>query len=316
MKRPLLALSGGVGGAKLALGLARVLEERLVVVANTGDDFVHLGLYVSPDIDSIAYALAGVVNQQTGWGRAEETWNFLSTLGELGGEAWFRLGDKDLAVHVLRTQALAGGATLSDVTSRLSAALGIRARIAPMSDDPVRTIVLSREGDLPFQHYFVRRRAEPSVTGFRYDGAERARPSPLFLGALEDRELAGVVFCPSNPYVSIGPILALPEMDARLRALVAPVVAVSPIVGGQAVKGPAAKMMRELGVPATALEIARLYAARGILRGFVLDRADAALEPEVARLGLRTLVTDTVMRSEEDKTALARAVIDFLEEIR
>jgi LPPG:FO 2-phospho-L-lactate transferase len=308
----LLVLSGGVGGAKLALGLARVVDgERLVIVANTGDDFVHLGLYVSPDLDSITYALAGVVNPETGWGRAEETWSFLAALAELGGDSWFRLGDKDLAVHVLRTLRLAQGATLSEVAAQLAGALGVKARVVPMSDDPVRTIVLTERGELSFQDYLVRLRAEPVVTGFRYEGAARARVGPALLRALSDPELAGVVVCPSNPYVSIGPILAVPGVEQRLRALRVPLVAVSPIVGGEAVKGPAAKMMRELGVPASALEIARSYSARGILGGFVLDRADAALEAEVARLGVRTLVTRTVMRSLEDKIALAREVVDF-----
>jgi LPPG:FO 2-phospho-L-lactate transferase len=313
----ILALSGGVGGAKLALGLARAADATgLTLVTNTGDDFVHMGLYVSPDTDSILYTLAGVANPETGWGRAGETWNFLAATAALQGEDWFRLGDKDLAVHVLRTHRLAAGDSLSDVTARLSSAFGVKARLVPMSDDPVRTVVETDEGDLPFQHYFVRRRCEPVARGFRYEGAASARPSRGLLEALGDPELAAIVVCPSNPFVSIGPILALPGVVEKLRARRAPMVAVSPIVGGEAVKGPLAKMMREQGREASALEIARGYVERGLVDGFVLDRADARLEGDVARLGVRALATDTVMRTDEDRVRLAREVIDFAISLR
>jgi LPPG:FO 2-phospho-L-lactate transferase len=311
-----LALSGGVGGAKLALGLARALAiaggaSQLTIVANTGDDFEHLGLSISPDLDSLMYTLAGVADPERGWGRAGETWNFLAGLGELGNEAWFRLGDKDLAVHVLRSHRLAKGDSLSHVTASFCRALGVHARLVPMSDDPVRTIVLSSDGELPFQEYFVRRRCEPKVTGFRYEGAASARPSAGLIEALDDPNLKGVIFCPSNPFVSTGPILALPGVEARLRELKVPVVAVSPIVGGDAVKGPLAKMMRELGLGATAVEVARCYVARGLLDGFVLDTVDGHLVDDVSSLGPRAIAYQTVMRSLEDRVGLARQVIDF-----
>jgi LPPG:FO 2-phospho-L-lactate transferase len=313
MTTSFVALSGGVGGAKLAFGLARALERtpgaRLTVVANTGDDFEHMGLSISPDVDSLVYTLAGVANPETGWGRAHETWSFLGAVKELGGEDWFRLGDKDLALHVLRTHALRNGRSLTDVTAQLGRALGVSATVVPMSDDPVRTIVLTNEGELPFQEYFVRRRCDPVVTGFRYDGAERSRPSRGLLEALGAPDLAGIIVCPSNPFVSIGPILAVPGVLERLQELRVPVVAVSPIVGGRAVKGPAAKMMDELGIDASALEIARTYRARGILDGFVFDRVDAHLEGELARLGVSALATDTVMRSDDDRVRLAQDVI-------
>jgi LPPG:FO 2-phospho-L-lactate transferase len=312
----ILALSGGVGGAKLALGLARVLEPKsLTIVANTGDDFQHLGLYVSPDLDSIMYTLANIANPETGWGRAAESWSFLGALAELGGESWFRLGDKDLAVHVLRTQWLARGDSLSDVTARLCGALGVQARLLPVSDDPVRTIVLTKEGELTFQEYFVRRRCEPAVVGFRYEGALQSRASRGLMEALEDPDLEAVVVCPSNPFVSVGPILAVPGVKERLRALRVPIVAVSPIVGRRAVKGPAAKMMAELGIEASALAIARGYAERDLIDGFVLDRADAQQADEVSRLGVRPLATPTVMQSLDDRVRLAREVVDFAREI-
>jgi LPPG:FO 2-phospho-L-lactate transferase len=307
-----VALSGGVGGAKLALGLANVLKAgSLTIVANTGDDFEHLGLSISPDLDSIMYTLAGLANPDTGWGRAEETWQFLKTLAELGGDSWFRLGDKDLAVHVLRTHLRASGASLSEATARLCRALHVDAQLVPMSDEPVRTFVLTTEGELSFQDYFVRKRCEPRVTGFRYEGAARAKPSAAVLDALRAPTLAGVIVCPSNPFVSIGPILAVPGMEEALRARRVPVVAVSPIVGGAAVKGPAAKMMMELRLPATALEVARGYATRGIVDGFIFDSVDAHVSDEVSRLGLRARSTKTVMHSLDDRVDLAREAIDF-----
>ena len=312
----IVALSGGVGGAKLALGLAHVVEpSALTVVANTGDDFEHLGLYVSPDLDSILYALAGVVNPATGWGRADETWSFLEALERLGGETWFRLGDRDLAVHVERTHRLAGGASLSDVTTHLATALGVRARLVPMCDAPVRTVVLGPAGELPFQRWFVERRCEPAVTGFRYDGAHAARPSPGFEAALADPALEAVVICPSNPFVSTGPILAVPGVVERLQAGRVPIVGVSPLVGGAAVKGPLAKMMRELGMAVTSLEVARLYLERGTLDAFVVDHEDAHEAAGIARLGVRLHVTNTVMNTLEERIALGREVVGLAREM-
>jgi LPPG:FO 2-phospho-L-lactate transferase len=310
-----VALSGGVGGAKLAAGLARVLvPSALLVVANTGDDFEHLGLHVSPDLDTLTYTLAGLNDPETGWGRAGETWTFMAALEALGGETWFRLGDGDLAIHVERTQRLAAGESLSEIAARFGARLGIAASIVPMSDDPVRTVVRTPEGPLAFQHYFVRLRCEPEVSGFEFAGAEAARANPAFLEALADPALEAVVICPSNPFISIDPILALPRVKAKIRAAAAPLIAVSPIVGGRALKGPTAKMMRELKLAENAAAIARHY--DDLLDGYVIDRQDRALEEEVRALGLKVLVTDTVMTGAEDQVALARAVLGFAEACR
>jgi LPPG:FO 2-phospho-L-lactate transferase len=312
-----LALSGGVGGAKLAVGLARVLAaDRLTVIANTGDDFEHLGLYVAPDLDTVMYNLAGLANPVSGWGREGESWSFLGALEELGGETWFRLGDRDLAVHVERTRRLARGETLSEVTAALCGRLGVLPLIAPMSDQPVRTMIATPGGELAFQHYFVRDRCEPPVEGFRFAGVERARPSEALAAALADPELTSIVVCPSNPFVSVDPILAVPGVEDAMRLCAAPVIAVSPIVAGAALKGPAAKMMRELRVPVTAIEVARHYARRDLLDGFVLDAQDQALRGEVEALGLAVLVTDTVMVSLEDRERLAREVLEWASALR
>lgn len=308
-----LALSGGVGGAKLALGLSKLLPpEDLLVVANTGDDFEHLGLLICPDIDTVTYTLAGVANPETGWGRADEGWRFMEALEALGGETWFRLGDRDLALHVERRRRLDAGESLSDVTAAIARQLGVAIRIAPMSDQPVRTIVETPDGPLIFQHYFVREQCAPNVTGFRFEGAESATPSRAFADAL-DGGVDAVVICPSNPFISIDPILAVPGVADAIRRCGAPVVAVSPIVGGQAIKGPTAKMMSELGLPGDAAAIARHY--DGLIDGFVLDTCDAAHADAVEALGLSVLVTGTVMKTLDDKTRLAREVLDFTRSI-
>ena len=304
-----LALSGGVGGAKLALGLAHALPpEELLVVANTGDDFEHFGLLVCPDIDTVTYTLAGMSNLETGWGRAGESWNSMEALAQLGGETWFRLGDRDLALHLERTRRIAAGETLSAITADIARRLGIRAAIAPMSDQPVRTVVETPDGPLPFQHYFVREQCRPRVTGFRFEGAKSARPAPALTEALE-RGVSAVVICPSNPFISIDPILAVPGVRQALRHNGAPVVAVSPIVGGRAIKGPTAKMMTELGLASGAAEVAEHY--RGLIDGFVLDRSDAESAAAVERLGVAVLVTGTVMQSLDDKTRLAEETLAF-----
>ncbi len=305
----ILALAGGVGGAKLAAGLARVLGRELTVVVNTGDDFEHLGLHICPDLDTVMYTLAGLNNRETGWGLAGETWSFMSMMERLGGETWFRLGDHDLAVHVERTRRMASGERLSSITASLCERLGIASRILPMSDDPVRTLVQSDQGELGFQHYFVRLRCEPVLKSLRFEGAERAAPSALLLSALEEPGLQGIVFCPSNPYLSIAPILALPGIEQRLRHRRVPAVAVSPIIAGQALKGPAAKIMRELGRTPDALEVARGY--RGLIDGFVLDEQDAALAPRLEPQ-MRSLVTPTIMRDTDQAELLARRVLEFL----
>ena len=306
----ILALAGGVGGARMARGLAAVLDPgSLTVAVNTGDDFEHLGLPVSPDLDTVMYSLAGRANDETGWGVAGETWSFMEALGDLGGETWFRLGDRDLATHVLRRRMLEKGMTLSEATGALCGAFGIEHRIVPMSDQPVRTIVETNEGALPFQDYFVRRRCEPRVRAFRFEGIDTALPAPGFAAALADPALQAVVICPSNPYVSVAPILGIPAVTAFMAARTVPVVAVSPIVGGAAVKGPAAKMMAELGAETSALGIARHYGAQ--IDGIVIDRVDAALAPGIGSLGLVVHVAQTVMRSEEESRALARETLDF-----
>ena len=305
-----VALSGGIGGTKLVVGLSRVVDPaRLLVVANTGDDFEHLGLHVSPDLDTLTYTLAGLANAETGWGRAGETWTFMTAMAALGGETWFRLGDGDLATHVERTRCLEAGESLSSITANFRARLGVATRIVPMSDDAVRTIVETPGGPLPFQHYFVREGCRPKVTGFEFAGAANARANPAFLAALADPGLGSVVICPSNPFISVDPILALPGVGAALKTCRAPVIAVSPIVGGQAIKGPTAKMMRELGLTVSATSVAAHY--QGLIDGFVLDAADTGLTDQVRDLGLEVLVAETVMKSLDDRIRLAQSVLEF-----
>lgn len=309
-----LALTGGVGGAKLCVGLAHLLSPaQLSFLVNTGDDFEHLGLHVSPDLDTLTYALSGLSNPDTGWGRRDESWRFMETLRGLGGETWFNLGDCDLALHALRTDRLRGGETLTRVTAGVCAALGIGHPVLPMSDDPVRTEVHTATGTLSFQHYFVRERCAPAVTGFSFAGALTASLNPEAAACLADPALAGVILCPSNPFVSIDPILAVPGLRAALRECRAPVVAVSPIVGGLAIKGPTAKMMDELQVPRTAAAVARHYA--DLLDGFVLDAGDAALVPALAAQGLPAIATPSVMITLDDRISLARTTLAFLDSL-
>lgn len=308
MKR-YLALCGGVGGAKLALGLAHVLAPgQLTVVVNTGDDFEHLGLSISPDIDTVTYTLAGLVQPGQGWGRDDESFAALDTVGRLGGDTWFRLGDKDIGLHLVRRTLLGEGLSLSAVTARIAQRLGVAHAVAPMSDDAVRTLLDTDAGPLSFQHYFVRERCAPVVTGVRYAGAEHARPSPALADALADPALAGIVVCPSNPYLSIGPILALPGVRQLLAEAAAPVVAVAPIVGRRAIKGPTAKIMRELAVEPTAAAVAAHYA--DFLDGYLVDPADPVALPGVA-----VAAGDIVMNTLADKTALARRCLDFCDEL-
>ena len=299
-----VALSGGIGGAKLALGLYRVLPPgELIVVANTGDDFEHLGLSISPDIDTLLYTLARIANPETGWGRRNETWTFMAALETLGGETWFKLGDGDLATHVERSRRLAGE-TLSEITDDFRCRLGISAQLLPMSNDRVRTRLLSEEGWLDFQDYFVRRRAAPVVRKIVYAGAERAQVNPDFLAALAQNDLDAVVICPSNPFLSIDPILSVPGVRDALRACRAPVVGVSPIIGGKAVKGPTAKIMAELGLPVDAAAVARHY--EDFLDVLITDGGDAR---EVEGIGIQVTSSNTLMLTIEDREALARAVL-------
>ena len=300
-----VALCGGVGGAKLAHGLALALPpEELSVIVNTGDDFQHLGLSIAPDLDSVMYALAGLSDPIRGWGRRDETWTFMEALGDLSGETWFQLGDRDLAVHVERTWRLARGATLSEVTAHLCKALAIAVRVLPMSDDPVRTRVLTAEGWLDFQEYFVRRQCSPAVRDFMFAGAETARAQPHALAALERRDLRAIVICPSNPFVSVEPILAVPGIRRAMRESRAPVVAVTPIIGGKAIKGPAAKMMAELGLDVSGAAVARRYA--GLIDGFVIDHADPMPD---ATEGITFFSAATLMNTVDDRLQLARAVL-------
>ncbi len=304
-----VALSGGVGGAKLALGLSRVLPaEELLIVANTGDDFEHLGLTICPDIDTLTYTLAGLDNPATGWGRRDETWSFMETIATLGGEDWFRLGDRDLALHVERTRRLRAGESLSQVTSDVCRRFGIGPRVLPMSDDCVRTRVLSDGGWIDFQDYFVRRQCRPIVRELAFAGAVDARPQPEALAALAGGNVRAVVICPSNPFISIEPILAVPGFRTALATCGAPVVAVSPIVGGRAVKGPTAKMMLELGLEVSSATVAKRYGA--LLDGYVVDADDAA------GIETRLHVAPTLMTTLEDREALARAVLGFADRLR
>lgn len=308
--RRVLAISGGVGGAKLAVGLAALLDPaELLVVANTGDDFEHLGLQICPDIDTLVYTLAGLADPVRGWGLAGETWQCVEALGALGGPDWFRLGDRDLATHLQRSALLRSGLTLSEATARLAAALGVRHAIVPMSDAPVRTLVDTDRGTFAFQEYFVRERCEPVVRGVRFAHAAQALPAPALGAWLDAAPRPVAVICPSNPWLSVDPVLAVPGLGERLAAL--PVVAVSPIVGGRALKGPAAKMMAELGLPVSALEVARHY--RGLADAFVIDREDQAQRDAIGALGMRVLVTDTVMTDAASKRRLAADVLGLLD---
>jgi len=305
--KKVIALSGGVGGAKLALGLSRVVPaEDLLVIANTGDDFEHLGLAISPDIDTLTYVLAGLDNTAQGWGRRDETWSFMETIATLGGADWFRLGDRDLALHVERTRRLAAGETLSQVTADVCRRWNVGPRIVPMSDDRVRTRVLSDAGWIDFQDYFVRQQCRPVVKQLAFEGAATARPQAEAMAALAG-PVRAVVICPSNPFISIDPILAVPGLRDALAGCGAPVVAVSPIVGGQAVKGPTAKMMQELGLAVTSATVAERYG--DLLDGYVVDPGDAAGVPG------RVHAAATLMTSIGDKETLARTVLSFADSL-
>ncbi|WP_342643833.1 2-phospho-L-lactate transferase [Rhodoligotrophos ferricapiens] len=304
-----IALSGGVGGSKLVEGLARACRpEDLLVIANTGDDFIHLGLHISPDIDTVIYTCTGRSNLEQGWGQAHETWSFMDMLRTLGGPDWFQLGDRDLAMHVWRTYRLSQGASLTAVTQELAQRCALPFALLPMSDDPVRTMVDTAEGVLPMQNYFVEKRCGPAVTGLTYQGAETARPNPALLAALEDPALEAIVICPSNPFLSIDPILALPGLRQALRNAPAPVIAVTPIIGGQAVKGPTAKMMAELGLHVDAVAVARHYA--GLIDIFVLDQQDAALADAIRASDIAPVLAQTLMKGLSDKRSLAEAVLN------
>ena len=305
-----LALSGGVGGAKLALGMSQVLDtEQLLVVVNTGDDFQHLGLSISPDIDTLIYTLSGLNNRELGWGRQDESWNFMQACEELGMETWFCLGDKDLALHLFRTQGLAQGLTLSEVTRELCKSFNIKTQIVPMSDDPVMTFVNTTIGTLPFQEYFVKHRCLPEVTGLEYEGIDNAKMSSSFDQYLNDPSLQAVIICPSNPFLSVQPILLLPMVRKKLKEIMQPVIVVSPIVQGQALKGPTAKMMKELDIDCDVNGVVELYA--DIADGIVIDNKDSVHVEKIESRGIKVHTSNIVMQSLQDRIDLAREVIRF-----
>jgi LPPG:FO 2-phospho-L-lactate transferase len=305
----IIALSGGIGGSKLALGLSCVLPpEELLIVANTGDDFEHYGLTICPDTDTLLYTLAGLDNPKLGWGRADESWAFMETLAAVGGADWFRLGDRDLALHVLRSHRLRGGETLSAITDDVRRRFGIGPRILPMSDDPVRTQIRTDQGWLDFQDWFVRLRAEPLARAVKFAGVEKARPQPALLEALRAKP-RGIVICPSNPFISIEPILAVPGLSDAIKASGAPVVAVSPIIAGQAVKGPTTRMFEALGVTPSAAVVAARYG--DLLHGFVMEHGDDA-----TGIAPRVFHAATLMRDLTDKTTVARQVLAAIEALR
>jgi LPPG:FO 2-phospho-L-lactate transferase len=307
----ILTLTGGIGGAKLCLGLQRVLPaQSLRIAVNTGDDFEHLGLHICPDIDTTIYTLGALANTELGWGRKDETWTFMEVLNSLGGETWFRLGDGDLALHVERTRRLKAGESLSAITRDVATRWGVLPTVLPMSDDPVRTIVTTADGELGFQEYFVGRRCAPAVSSLSFRGAEAACIAPGLAQALDSPDLKGIVIAPSNPYLSVDPILALPGMRSLLGRSGVPRVAVTPLIGDAAVKGPTAKIMRELGIQPSPLAIVAHY--RGLIDGFLLDSRDAALAD---RIDIAVQTCDTLMHTLEDRERVATSVLRFIERL-
>ncbi|HVG19883.1 MAG TPA: 2-phospho-L-lactate transferase [Blastocatellia bacterium] len=301
------ALAGGIGASKFLLGLAAAMPpEEITVIANTGDDIELLGLRISPDIDTVTYTLAGVINESTGWGLTGDTFECLAWLSRYGEAGWFNLGDRDLSTHIYRTHQLRRGRSLTEVTDHIRRSLGVRSVILPMTDSYTPTRVVTDEGEMHFQEYFVRRRCEPRVKQIRFDDIESARPAPGVVGAILDAD--AVIICPSNPFISIGPILAVPGVLGALKKTPAPIAAITPIVGGRALKGPAADMLRELGHEVSARGVASVY--RDFVDVFALDEVDGEIAPDINKLGMRVLVTNTVMSTPEDKRRLARAVIE------
>jgi LPPG:FO 2-phospho-L-lactate transferase len=305
-----VALSGGVGGAKLALGLSHLLKpDELTLIVNTADDFDHFGLRISPDLDTVMYTLAGINDMERGWGLAGETWGLMGALEQYEAESWFRLGDRDIATHLVRSQRLRAGESLSQVTAHLCRSLGVVHPVWPMSDDPVRTMVRTDRGTLPFQQYFVRERCNPRVTGFKFEGIDEARPNSIFVDLLRNPALEAIVICPSNPFVSVSPILGLRDVRNAMVGGNAPVIAVSPIVAGAAIKGPTAKMMRELNMPVSALAVAAHYG--NLLSGIVIDQSDADEAEAIRALGIEVQMSRTVMNTLQDRIDLAKSVLTF-----
>jgi LPPG:FO 2-phospho-L-lactate transferase len=305
-KLTVTALAGGIGASKLLLGLYHAMDPaRLTVIVNTGDDIVLHGLKISPDLDIVTYTLAGVVNPKTGWGFRGETFHMLKRLGMFGREIWFNLGDRDLATHIHRSDLLKRGATLSQTAESIRHALGVKSRILPMSDQPVPTIIETRDGRMHFQEYLIKHRTEPGIRAIHFDGVRHAHPAPGVLEAICDAER--VIICPSNPLISIGPILAVPRVREQLRARRESVIAVCPIVGGKSLKGPSDKMLIQTGAGSSAAAVAKLYA--DFTGTFVIDRRDAKQADAIRALGMRVAVLPTVMRTMADKRKLAKALL-------
>lgn len=300
-----VALAGGVGGAKLLRGLAKIIPPRdLVIIGNTGDDLELYGLHISPDLDTIMYTLAGIVDETNGYGISADTFNCLNMLNKMGHETWFKLGDRDLATHITRTRLLREGRTLSQATTELCRILGVKPRLTPMSNEPVRTRIISDKTTLDFQEYFVKKEANINVTDIRYGGAEEAKPAPGILDAIKKAQK--LVICPSNPLLSIAPILSIPTICNEVKNTKAHVVGISPIIAGKTVKGPADKIMATMGLDASAYGVAKFY--KDILDHLIIDEADRNLKPKIERLGIKTTVTKTIMRSHEDSARLAETV--------
>ncbi len=310
MSYSILALCGGVGGAKLIQGLSEIIApEELCIVVNTGDDFQHLGLHISPDLDTVMYTLAGVADKDKGWGVADESWHVMAALSDFAGLTWFNLGDKDLGTHLFRTKARHNGMPLDAITTALLRAFGLAHRVIPMTNGPLRTQVNTTDGQLSFQDYFVRLGCLPKVKSIEFSGRDDAPPHPAFLSLVTAETPQAIILCPSNPFVSIDPILSLPGIRRGLGHTLAPVVAVSPIIGGRALRGPAAKIMGEMGLPVNNVSIARHY--QDFLDGLVIDHSDSHELDDIERLGMGVHITKTRMQSIEDKIELARTTIAF-----
>jgi LPPG:FO 2-phospho-L-lactate transferase len=308
----IVALAGGVGGAKLVDGLAQILPpEDLTVIVNTGDDFHHWGLKICPDLDTVCYTVAGLANPETGWGRNNESWNVISEVSRLKGIDWFKIGDRDLATHIERSERLASGQRLSEIVLDFCRSWGVKVKILPMTDDPVSTIVVTSEhGEMAFQEYFVHQRCDPKVIGFKFTGMEYSRPAAGVLEAIDKAD--ALIFCPSNPWVSLDPILLVPGILAAVKSRKI-VAGVSPIVGGAAIKGPAAKMFSELNIEPSAFAVAQHY--EGIISHFVLDFIDHDLEQSISNLGMKTTIVNTVMKTQEDRRQLAADVLNFIQRV-
>lgn len=313
MNERVVILTGGVGGAKLVLGICNVFPaEQVTAIVNTGDDFDHFGLRISPDLDTLLYTLAGKANAEQGWGRAGESWNFMAALSSLGGEGWFRLGDGDLALHVLRTARLHAGENLTAITADFARSWQVGASLLPMSNDPIATILATDEGKMPFQRYFVARRCEPRMRAIRFEGAQTARAAPGVVEAITDPATTAILIAPSNPYLSIDPILSVAKIRSALEQRAAPAIAVSPIVGGNSVKGPTAKLMVELGLPVSNATIASHYA--GLIDGLLCDQRDGSGSAKA--LGVAVAATDTLMISLDDRIRVAKAALALADSLR